>query len=434
MIYFGGIIALCWLVAFMVALMVQSPLASLNLLGFWATSFITVRYYNGKHRRTDARDRRDSPVGTNSADAGADSAAASVPSVASPREGPMPRAGEGPRTIAGEIEAYRCWQVVGDYVLSFNNTLWTPGETMKGLGLTFDNTSGVYSFARLADAIREYGSSGGMVVVGKVKLWGTIIEHRNGYRAEYAKVSEFIQFGTGTTHYENNDAAQRHLDRLNALYVHGTAHDDPLSVAMANKDQKLDDLRTKHVADCASFHFRCERHGDFLRIYVTRGSEKIDRCINLMRSLTIHVIDGAMPDLSGQLSLTRSGRLVFPGDDYPRTKIIETAPEPEYPLLQPGACTSTVVMSSFVVAGGGFHHVHYHDPDPQVGYVAACPTAARDDIVHFEGARTQLFVPAELGQQVMATILSELDRNGITAPLPDHRVVAFQPSRSAGRQ
>ena len=51
-------------------------------------------------------------------------------------------------------------------------------------------TCGIYAAASYADALRflqQYDEKNdGRLVIGKVSLWGCVIQHENGYRAEYA--------------------------------------------------------------------------------------------------------------------------------------------------------------------------------------------------------------------------------------------------------
>lgn len=51
---------------------------------------------------------------------------------------------------------------------------------------TQHNTHGIHAWRFKPWA---YAYSGGVRVLGRVKLWGQIVEHQDGYRAQYAKIT-----------------------------------------------------------------------------------------------------------------------------------------------------------------------------------------------------------------------------------------------------
>jgi len=105
----------------------------------------------------------------------------------------------------GEIEAWRAWRVEGDRLQSLvMNSFWEPGEPMRG-DPEPRNGEGVYAFKTpkllkeelpsschddddTAALGRKMGSEWTSHAYGRVLLWGRIVEHDNGYRAQYAKV------------------------------------------------------------------------------------------------------------------------------------------------------------------------------------------------------------------------------------------------------
>lgn len=93
-----------------------------------------------------------------------------------------------PRIILGEIIGYRCWRVVPDgtlFSISFDD-VWPTDAPMKGTPEPH-GTAGVHAFKRETDA-REYVEyQPADHLVGTVALWGTVIEHEDGYRAEFAR-------------------------------------------------------------------------------------------------------------------------------------------------------------------------------------------------------------------------------------------------------
>lgn len=132
----------------------------------------------------------------------------------------------------GEIIGHRLWWIIKkdgeDWLCSIaHRRLWTPGETVYGdvdktvmmdmvllghiWGGTYAYSAGlafaleVQEMKRLTDLVREFGGDFSMLnpfsfpqwcalretstfAVGRIKMWGEVIEHKDGYRAEYAKL------------------------------------------------------------------------------------------------------------------------------------------------------------------------------------------------------------------------------------------------------
>ena len=48
---------------------------------------------------------------------------------------------------------------------------------------------GIYSFRHVVRSIEEYGyNARGVLLFGKVKIWGEVIEHEAGYRSQFGKI------------------------------------------------------------------------------------------------------------------------------------------------------------------------------------------------------------------------------------------------------
>lgn len=99
---------------------------------------------------------------------------------------------------AGEIIAYRAWRLDRDEMLLgsmfMGHYRWTPRgvEHAKYIGLE----AGLHAFKDLAHARREYGHCHGILfaaVLGEVALWGEVIEHEFGYRAEFAQIRQLLE-------------------------------------------------------------------------------------------------------------------------------------------------------------------------------------------------------------------------------------------------
>ena len=105
----------------------------------------------------------------------------------------------------GEIIAWRVWRViegVSEHMLAsiWMHVLWYPGFVIDGdvrgmgnMGLSTSLPTGIYAFKerRSADVLAfqlSIGEGNFKAVVGRVALWGEVIEHVNGYRASHARV------------------------------------------------------------------------------------------------------------------------------------------------------------------------------------------------------------------------------------------------------
>ncbi len=110
---------------------------------------------------------------------------------ASPPHEPTALKSEGIR--AGEIIAWRVWYVEDDKLLGlWVHNRWIPGEPVRG-----DPAAGygVHAFKKKERA--EYEACRADRVpwaVGQVALWGDIIEHEGGYRAEFGSVHSLVAF------------------------------------------------------------------------------------------------------------------------------------------------------------------------------------------------------------------------------------------------
>jgi len=97
---------------------------------------------------------------------------------------------------AGEINAFRAWRVHSDGLLHsmhITHYVWTPNGIEKA---ELDNPyggCGIHAYKTLERAKSEYGVNSSGTVYGKVALWGEVIEHEWGYRAQYAKITQIIE-------------------------------------------------------------------------------------------------------------------------------------------------------------------------------------------------------------------------------------------------
>jgi len=102
---------------------------------------------------------------------------------------------------AGEIIAYRAWKLHGDslYLRSmFVDYIWQPDKPQKDpeRHLNDYGGNGFHAFKTLEKCKQEYGYIHGFGlghVYGEVALWGQVIEHKRGYRAECARVTRIME-------------------------------------------------------------------------------------------------------------------------------------------------------------------------------------------------------------------------------------------------
>lgn len=112
----------------------------------------------------------------------------------------------------GEILAYRCWRLENNRLRSvYLHDVWQPSQVMIGRGLEDWDQRGVHAWKELnSKAFNEYvrdylktrshpspwhsvfereEATATVIVTGSVHLWGDVVEHEHGYRAEFAKIA-----------------------------------------------------------------------------------------------------------------------------------------------------------------------------------------------------------------------------------------------------
>lgn len=91
----------------------------------------------------------------------------------------------------GEIVGYRVWLRCSghQYLTSVRGkngerVIWPPNEPMTGTP-SDGGHDGVHAWKTMRGVL-EY--TGGWGIIGRVKLWGEVVEHEDGYRAEFGRV------------------------------------------------------------------------------------------------------------------------------------------------------------------------------------------------------------------------------------------------------
>jgi hypothetical protein len=120
--------------------------------------------------------------------------------------------------IAGEVVGYRCWKIERGLLRSvYQKDTWLPGQVLEGRELGDWDQRGIHAWKdkgskEYHDYIRSYlnqaddpfgrslyfmGGNGldereavsrPAMVTGTVFLWGDVVEHERGWRAEFARV------------------------------------------------------------------------------------------------------------------------------------------------------------------------------------------------------------------------------------------------------
>ena len=135
-----------------------------------------------------------------------------------------------------DLIGYRIWRYNKGYLQSYaREEIWIPGMPMVGNGLDDHNQAGVWAFKEKPPAYKKYLESSNFPInssvpsaihvchiVGSVLLWGQIIEHSQGYRAEYAKVREIYDVSFPKPWASERDAALKYLRELYGVQSENT--------------------------------------------------------------------------------------------------------------------------------------------------------------------------------------------------------------------
>lgn len=128
---------------------------------------------------------------------------------------------------AGEIIGYRAWRLY-DPEFAFSKLLvsavqeyyWHPHETPPAVNFA-EAWGGFYAFKtmdRIKEEMRGWGNKYFPMVLGSVYMWGTVYEHSQGYRSEYAYPRSF-DLVTGYQNFWSELWHGEHLKRLRKLYL-----------------------------------------------------------------------------------------------------------------------------------------------------------------------------------------------------------------------
>ncbi len=123
-----------------------------------------------------------------------------------------------PETTWGEIEAFRVWRIFNAeprLISSYTAHEWEPGGVMKAHQELRDfdgdwDRTGVHAWKSMVEVV-EHGAriarsgDGSTLAFGRVKLWGDVVEHQRGYRAEFARIigiDDLVKFECNEMYYD----------------------------------------------------------------------------------------------------------------------------------------------------------------------------------------------------------------------------------------
>lgn len=132
------------------------------------------------------------------------------------------------------VVGYRAWfPVVHDGLVTLSsisyNVSWEPGKDMRAdcVWRAFHKHTppgrmcdcGIWAYDDL-ETLRRFSGDAPGLVHGEVHLWGDLVRHKTGYRAEFARVASIIEpktaVGRGSAHH---DIARRVADRYDVPFV-----------------------------------------------------------------------------------------------------------------------------------------------------------------------------------------------------------------------
>jgi two-component system, NarL family, nitrate/nitrite response regulator NarL len=152
------------------------------------------------------------------------------------------------------IVAYRVWHWDGSKLRSLNGEPWCPRQPLAARCTRVSDrhqapqmacTCGIYAAKRL-DQLRQLGSAG-IRIYGEVCLWGTVVEHELGWRAQFAYPKSWV-LPFETIPLSMDDV----MPLLQALGVFGVdifASDREASVRLWTKDSGQDSAGLEWLDD-----------------------------------------------------------------------------------------------------------------------------------------------------------------------------------------
>lgn len=136
--------------------------------------------------------------------------------------------------VAGEIIGYRCWRIQEGILRSvYQSDFWFPNQPLEGRELGDWDSRGIHAWKDAASKeyhnyIRSYlnspendlltrarhGYDRLAMVTGTVYLWGDVVEHERGYRAEFARIRSLDWLYPDETMMGREQETLQHLRKM----------------------------------------------------------------------------------------------------------------------------------------------------------------------------------------------------------------------------
>lgn len=180
------------------------------------------------------------------------------------------------------------------------------------------------------------------------------------------------------------------------------------SEVLAAQIERLERFREDHEKDLTLYEFRCERYGDFLAIFISRGESiereyywqedntKIISALSLMHSQEIRLVEGYAPNMSGVAYF--SERLDnSSGKYYAHVLYDDIIDRPMLVLDKP------VDGNVWMIGSESYYE--------RLGVsVEGCARGAKDDTLRLEGGGATIFAPFGKGKMVYEKILEAMKK------------------------
>lgn len=107
----------------------------------------------------------------------------------------------------GEVVAWRCWALETVPFLTstyMRNHFWLPNAVEEASEVGDQNRLGFHAWRTERQATMYTHECGSPVVIGTVKLWGDVVHHEFGYRAQFAKIRSLDHLAIPFIDWRNN--------------------------------------------------------------------------------------------------------------------------------------------------------------------------------------------------------------------------------------
>lgn len=97
-----------------------------------------------------------------------------------------------------DLTAYRVWSIKDSWLTSVSMPdIWFPNQIISG---NVEEGAGIHAYKELGAAIHHLflqAQRSQPAAIGTVRLWGSVVEHESGYRAEFARLIKVLDVSIG---------------------------------------------------------------------------------------------------------------------------------------------------------------------------------------------------------------------------------------------